>query len=505
MEYENNHMDPNNEIQFQDCKPQNINDIINLGVDDTCSNSDTEKLEYKTMAETNDNTPGKRNSNNFDEIWSCKRTKSGQQKSRILADIIEEFSVRRNQIRKVIDRTDIIYNNEVIGLLENNFFEKREIEYDGQNKLAEYYHTDKELESNKYFLKYINLINPNRKLSSTSLNEYIEKERSSSELRGYENRAVYKYSPSILVNHHIIKNIHFNTQEWSEKDADLFWAFFSEHGKRFDLISKSFKEYYEETRDKKSIDKSNDKTTKHEKSVKECISFYYKNKRKVLPRKKKKRVGRISDREIKEIVESTWNDTEMETFEQHFKEKGCDWSLYIEVLPNKTEKELNTFYKYYKKNRMRKTESSCASPRLRRGRPKTRKKNTQMIKKTSIGVSPQKLDSANNEIKMKIEILKNWTIDERQVFAIYFPYLNRNWSAMEQYIPTKKAQDFRLYHRYYFRHLSILEQQFETTLQNIKKEKLSCPGSPKHRKEVEEYCDGSGILFSNRKHNLKHS
>lgn len=91
-------------------------------------------------------------------------------------------------------------------------------------------------------------------------------------------------------------------------------------------------------------------------------------------------------------------------------------------------------------------------------------------------------------------LLKRWTTDERQMFAIFFPYVNKNWSKLKTYIPNKTVPEFREFYKDYYRLLSKNEKILESNLQTIEREGLSLPGSPRKADDC-WYLDSAGLLF----------
>lgn len=199
-------------------------------------------------------------------------------------------------------------------------------------------------------------------------------------------------------------------------------------------------------------------------SAGKCVLKYYLMKNKTHAYIKQK-PGRISDSEIKLIVEGEWSEYERDMFIQHFKVFGRSWGKYRSVI-NKSERDLKIFFRYYTKFvlPLRKGSSVAA-----------------VGKRYSVG---------------KEEVLRKWTIDERQVFAIYFPYYNRNWVSMAAYFPSKTPSDLRQYYNRYYKNLSYNEQRLEASLYNFGRELRTPPASHigSSREEV-VFCKTAGVLF----------
>lgn len=193
-----------------------------------------------------------------------------------------------------------------------------------------------------------------------------------------------------------------------------------------------------------------------------CILGYYLMKNKTFSYIKR-RPGRMSDSEIKLIVENEWSSYETNVFAQHFRMFGKNWAEYQNII-NKTEKDLKIFFRYYTK--------FIAS---------SKKKTASRPRKASMS---------------KSEMLKKWTIDERQIFAIYFPYYNRNWISMATYFPSKTSGDLRQYYNKYYKALSYNEQRLEASLYDFGGRFSTPPvlhvGNPR---DETVFCSAAGVLF----------
>lgn len=200
-----------------------------------------------------------------------------------------------------------------------------------------------------------------------------------------------------------------------------------------------------------------------------CILKYYLMKNKTFSYIKH-RPGRVSDSEIKLIVENEWSSHEVSVFMQHFKVFGKNWFKY-QTLISKTEKELRIFFRYYTK--------FIASSRKK------------MFVKDP-------LNSSGKGPISREEVLGKWTIDERQIFAIYFPYYSKNWMSMATYFPSKTSTELRQYYNKYYKTLSYNEQRLEASLYNFGGYFSTPPASHmgKAREEV-VFCATAGVLFKN--------
>ncbi|KAG5858942.1 hypothetical protein KMI_10g16420 [Encephalitozoon hellem] len=197
-----------------------------------------------------------------------------------------------------------------------------------------------------------------------------------------------------------------------------------------------------------------------------CILKYYLMKDKTYSYIKHKS-GRISDSEVKLIIESRWSEYERNVFIQHFRMFGKSWGRY-QPLINKSEKDLKMFFRYYMK----------------------------FVLPSSEGTSTVALAAPRRVSISKEDVLRKWTIDERQVFAIYFPYYSKNWMLMATYFPSKTSGDLRQYYNKYYKNLSYNEQRLEASLHDFGQGVTTPPA--RHVGNIREevvFCRTAGVLF----------
>lgn len=96
--------------------------------------------------------------------------------------------------------------------------------------------------------------------------------------------------------------------------------------------------------------------------------------------------------------------------------------------------------------------------------------------------------------KENFNIVNEWNIDERQLFAIFYPFIGKKWADLSQYITTKKPTDCRNYFKHYFKNLSPEEQKLESLLVNIDRTTLSVPSTPK-RTISDDFIENIGYIF----------
>ncbi|EOB15410.1 hypothetical protein NBO_4g0038 [Nosema bombycis CQ1] len=124
--------------------------------------------------------------------------------------------------------------------------------------------------------------------------------------------------------------------------------------------------------------------------------------------------------------------SEIEIFKEKYSLFGNNLVKYQSWI-NKTEKELKIFLRYFLKQQ-----------------------------------KTQKIEIPHRPSLTREDILSCWSIDERQIFAIYFPYFNKNWITMATYFPKKTSSDLKMYYGKYFKGLSYNEQKFEASISNLK-------------------------------------
>lgn len=229
---------------------------------------------------------------------------------------------------------------------------------------------------------------------------------------------------------------------WSEADNSTFRDLLKDGNKRFDNIAKIL----------------NRKTN-------EVVLHYYRTKKNVVPAVKR-RAGRISDEDMRRIIKNEWDEKSISLFIRFYENNGKNWDIYKSKFPSKTERDFKLLYRFVSKY-------NNVKPHLKKERV------------------------MQNERNMKDKYLKEFTISQRQIFALYYPFVGRNWSEMAQVV-NKSVCDIRGYYRHYFKKLSPEEKRFESNLQDIQMRTYSCPASPK-RNEIIEHKESCGILFIHKK------
>ncbi|KAI5181696.1 hypothetical protein NEOKW01_1864 [Nematocida sp. AWRm80] len=215
-------------------------------------------------------------------------------------------------------------------------------------------------------------------------------------------------------------------------------------------------------------------------TAKEIVQIYYQYKyifRLKYWQNAYKDTRRLLDEDLKEIIEREWSLQEKAEFELLFPDLGKRWSQYAKALPNKTEGDLRAFYKYYKKFILKAQKD--------RTKPQAKENITSPSDATSI----------------------QWKAHERQMFALLFPHIGKNWNVLANYIITKNASEIRSYHRAYYKNLSIGERILETHLKDIGEPQIRTDPLPlKHKQEnlVVPHTISAGILFeANKQSNIQ--
>lgn len=198
-------------------------------------------------------------------------------------------------------------------------------------------------------------------------------------------------------------------------------------------------------------------------TTEEIVLLYYRKKQ-LLNLRIYQGMGRdtrkMKDTELRELITKEWTAEEKEVFLQLLVELGKKWSLYPNVLRGKSERDVKTFYRYYKRFLFREEEA---------------KKKVAVKKK---------------------EEPAPWAAHERQTFALLFPHIGKNWSVLSNYIVTKTASEIRSYHRLFYKNLSVGEKILETHLKDLGKPEIrtdlwALPRPP----PIDHHARLAGVLF----------
>lgn len=134
---------------------------------------------------------------------------------------------------------------------------------------------------------------------------------------------------------------------------------------------------------------------------------------------------------------------------------------------------------------------------------KTRKKKTSPVKRPKKSIFKKQIvsqrrysEDKENIVNKKddFNIVNEWSIDERQLFAIFYPFIGKKWYDLSQYITTKKPIDCRNYFKYYFKTISPQEQKLEAAMKNIERKTFSVPSTPK-RNYDDDFLENVGYIF----------
>lgn len=259
-----------------------------------------------------------------------------------------------------------------------------------------------------------------------------------------------------------IVNIHKNEYFWESEEHDKFINFLIVYGKKFPIISK-----------------------KMNKSIADCVEYYYNIKdtideqflnkinairfedneveiKKESLVKRPKR-GRMSNSSLDLYVEQNFTESDKNNFITLYEISGNNFKEYVEKFEGKSIKDLKILENYYKKMKRESEKQSIQEKNVLEEKVVSKKKAKKELKpkKQIVIIKKEKKEKNLNQVS---EVLKSWTINERKVFALYYPYVGKNWMSMSNYIPTKKICDFRLYFRVYFKNLSSYEKVLEESL-----------------------------------------
>lgn len=358
-----------------------------------------------------------------------------------------------------------------------------------------------------------------------SVNEY-NKFKLGNEIADMEkylkNKADILNDKIIYIDSKKIKDTYVEEEKWSAHEHSLFIEYFMLFNKKFHVIAKLLN-----------------------RNTKDVILHYYHTKKK--ERYNKKKNGRLSDSNLKVMIDLEWTDSERNKFERLYDFYGKNWKAYEGSFMGKNVSDFKSYYRYLSKNKDEEKEgrTSCsknvddsresvavcdrdaddnkqgqifdqeigcadqcedkkgvykeAKDTANKIKPKTaarrgRKRGTAAKRKPSYNtVKKPKVEKENN-VNTRQNVLEEWTIDERQLFAIFYPYIGKNWNDLSQYITTKKPSDCRTYFKFYFKNLSLAEQKLEAAMRSIERNTLSVPSSPR-RLNDDDIIDDVGIIF----------
>lgn len=348
----------------------------------------------------------------------------------------------------------------------------------------------KDIIENEFYKKWYKYFFPRKRASSHALSLYTFQERKLAERRARENEAVQDTTDPVLFISKRVTEIKFDELDWSESEQEAFKTAFETFGKNFTVISKITN-----------------------RDIKECITFYYRTKRKSEYRKK---VGRYSDEQLKLVVESEWSPFEIKMYSQCLKLYKGNLLKFASLFPNK---DLKMFRRYYKKFHedtkecesidVQKTDESPGRCFKNGGGAKAisrKKKEDKRDKATEKNMSEEYYREGlcvnwrgRKEASENIaDLLREWTMDERQLFAIYYPHFNKNWVKFAEYIKTKRISDFSRYFRFYFKKLTRNERNFEAYQHELEKDRhrnLFVGRKVMKRFLEDDYIGSAGLLF----------
>lgn len=344
--------------------------------------------------------------------------------------------------------------------------------------------------------------------------------------RYLKNKADILNEKAVFISHKKVNSTYEKPEEWPVADHNTFLEYFCLFNKKFHIIAELMN-----------------------KSTKEIILHYYLTKKK--ERYNKKKNGRLSDSNLKIIIDLEWTEGEKSKFQRLYDFYGKNWRAYEESFTGKSVGDFKNYFRYLSKSKeeereakdketrdqetkdkeskdqeikeeeektkeksmeeevpannkehskknSEEQETSVTKKEQKSVKSKSRKKGRRKAPATKKKTEPAKvkkvrLDKENNT-NTKENILEEWTIDERQLFAIFYPYIGKNWIDISQYITTKKPGDCRTYFKFYFKNLSLSEQKLEAAMRNIERNTFSVPNSPR-RLNDDGIIDDVGIIF----------
>lgn len=293
---------------------------------------------------------------------------------------------------------------------------------------------------NSHFQEYIELSKPGL-LEDNLLKFYIQNHLNTSFFQAIKNKAYHLVNNVYYLNFDDHKTIELPKENlWSAEDERIFQNHLKDDKNFYRLVSALNKD------------------------IKDIVLHYYRTKKQKIIQSKRK-AGRISDEDMKNIIETQWDEKSIAHFTNHIEIYGTDWTSYRKKFPDRVERDFKLLYRYILKYH----------------------KNSAITKQRKI----------YDDKEMMNKYLNEFTISQRQIFALYYPFIGRNWNEMAMYV-NKTVNDVRGYYRYYFKKLSTNEKRFESSLKEVERDRLSCIGSPK-RKEEEFYNESCGIIFEHKK------
>lgn len=348
----------------------------------------------------------------------------------------------------------------------------------------------KDIIENEFYKKWYQHFFPRKRASSQALSLYTLRERKLAERRARENEAILESADPVLFISKRGTAIKFDELDWSESEQEAFKTAFETFGKNFTVISKLTN-----------------------RDIKECITFYYRTKR---TNEYRKKVGRYSDEQLKLVVESEWSPFEIKMYSQCLKLYKGNLLKFASLFPNK---DLKMFRRYYKK--FHEDTKECENADGQKGgeradgcltngsgtgavgRKKKDDRGDKATKKDMAGACCKE-DTCGNWRGRKeapenvAALLREWTMDERQLFAIYYPHFNKNWVKFAEYIKTKRISDFSRYFRFYFKKLTRNERNFEAYQCELEKDRhrnLFVGRKEMKRSHGDDYIESAGLLF----------
>ncbi|ELQ75616.1 Nuclear receptor coregulator SMRT/SMRTER [Trachipleistophora hominis] len=317
-----------------------------------------------------------------------------------------------------------------------------------------------------------------------------------------------------------VASTHVPEEQWSAEEHAQFLEYFALFNKKFHVIAKLLG-----------------------RNTQDVIQHYYCTKKR--ERYNKRKNGRLSDSNLKVMIDLEWTESERSKFERLYDFYGKNWKAYEGSFMGKGVSDFKNYHRYLSKNKDEEKEckTSCtksvdegtesvavcdsgdkesvvhadehiedvqpckgrrkagrtAKSAASRRQPKVparrgRKKSPATKRRLNYSTVKRPKNDKENNTNTKQNVLEDWTIDERQLFAIFYPYIGKNWSDLSQYITTKKPGDCRTYFKFYFKNLSLAEQKLEAAMRNIERSTLSVPGSPR-RLNDDDLIDDVGIIF----------
>lgn len=195
------------------------------------------------------------------------------------------------------------------------------------------------------------------------------------------------------------------------------------------------------------------------------LDSYNKNKSKV---NKVEIISPLLKKTLLEKINKSFSNDELIKFNKIVNEMGfsVDYNEISRIMgKTKTECILMSFWCLEKNEKLKKELNLKPIKKIK----KLPLKKSNLINKKLIknNIIEYEITSDINLIQSASDLIQKWTIDERRIFALYFPHFKKNWIKMVEFIPSKQIEEIKSFYFGYFKKLKPKEREFEQILINI--------------------------------------